>query len=286
MRPVAAADADLPALSRSVSACIACILELEVSDVPTPPAGHPEPWTVWSNWLGGRGLGLVPVSDPRSFGWPGPWIALLRSGGDGGLVAGVAYGSPPDLAWKPLAGPEVFEEVEAGYLLAPADVSLWTPIGAAGRRDRGRVEILALAGDAAAAMTVVARATARAGRGLVGDRYFDGRGTFSNEHATGVDLTLIEGEALDGLVLPTGRLAPEEARRNVVTRGVDLNALVGRRFWVGEVECIGRRLCEPCAHLQRLTRPGTLRGLAHRGGLRADLLADGVITVGDRVEPA
>ena len=78
--------------------------------------------------------------------------------------------------------------------------------------------------------------------------------------------------------------SPEDARRNVVTRGIDLNALVGRRFRVGDVECVGRRLCEPCAHLQRLS-PGTLRPLVHRGGLRADLLGDGVIRVGDPVSP-
>jgi MOSC domain-containing protein YiiM len=132
-------------------------------------------------------------------------------------------------------------------------------------------------------MVLVEQAAVTAGHGLAGDRYFDGRGTFSNRHAAGVDLTLIEAEALDQLVLPAGRLAPEEARRNVVTRGIDLNALVGARFSIGEVECLGRRLCEPCAHLQRLTRPGTLRGLVHRGGLRADVLRDGVIHVGDAV---
>ena len=80
-------------------------------------------------------------------------------------------------------------------------------------------------------------------------------------------------------------LAPGEARRNVVTRGIDLNALVGRRFRVGDAECVGRRLCEPCAHLQRLTHPGILRDLVHRGGLRADILEGGAIRVGDTVVP-
>ena len=78
--------------------------------------------------------------------------------------------------------------------------------------------------------------------------------------------------------------SPATARRNVVTRGIDLNALVGRSFRVGDVECVGRRLCEPCAHLQRLS-PGTLRPLVHRGGLRADVLGDGMIRVGDAVSP-
>ena len=125
-------------------------------------------------------------------------------------------------------------------------------------------------------MRLLDEAAAHAARGLEGDRYFDAAGTFSNPYSDGHDLTLIEAEVVDELGLP-----PAEARRNVVTRGIDLNALVGRRFRVGGVECVGRRLCEPCAHLQRLTHPGILRDLVHRGGLRADILADGPIRVGD-----
>ena len=75
-----------------------------------------------------------------------------------------------------------------------------------------------------------------------------------------------------------------------MTRGIDLNALVGQRFRIGEVECFGQRLCEPCAHLERLTgqagKPGTLRALIHKGGLRVDLLSDGEIGVGAAVAPA
>ena len=114
-----------------------------------------------------------------------------------------------------------------------------------------------------------------------------GAGTFSNAHGRGHDLTLIEAEVLEELSIPVGRLSPQEARRNVVTRGIDLNAPVGERFRVGDVECIGRRLCEPCAHLERLTaaagKPGTLRALIHKGGLRADVLTDGEIRVGDTI---
>jgi hypothetical protein len=81
------------------------------------------------------------------------------------------------------------------------------------------------------------------------------------------------------LLLPDGgRLGYAEARRNIITRGIDLNALVGRRFRIDNVECVGQRLCEPCAHLERLTTKGVLRGLIHRGGLRADILSDGLIT--------
>ena len=85
-------------------------------------------------------------------------------------------------------------------------------------------------------------------------------------------------------------LTPAHARRNVVTRGIDLNALVGRRFTIGDVECFGQRLCEPCAHLERLItaagKPGVLRALIHKGGLRADLLSDGEIRVGSSIVAA
>ena len=121
-------------------------------------------------------------------------------------------------------------------------------------------------------MRLVEQADALAGRGLSGDRYAAKAGTFTpaGGSGSGYDLTLIEAEALDELELPgVGHLAYAEARRNVVTRGIDLNALVGRRFRIGDVECIGQRLCEPCAHLERLTTKGVLRGLIHRGGLRA-----------------
>ena len=83
---------------------------------------------------------------------------------------------------------------------------------------------------------------------------------------------------LDELKLPW-----EEARRNIATRGIDLNALVGRRFRVGAVECVGRRLAEPCAHLERVSRPGLLRPLVHRAGLRADILSGGTIAFDDHV---
>jgi MOSC domain-containing protein YiiM len=126
-------------------------------------------------------------------------------------------------------------------------------------------------------LTRVDRVEAVAGRGLEGDRYFDGRGTFRGP-GYGYQVTLVEAEVLDSIDLPW-----EQARRNIVTRGIALNALVGQRFTVGPVECVGRRLAEPCAHLERLTRPGILRPLVHRAGLRADIVHGGPISTGDRV---
>jgi MOSC domain len=261
---------DLPPLTRSVAACLAAILEIETDDIPAPDAQHPEPWTAWRVWLATRGLGLVPIERPQEFAWPGPWLALLS-----GDKAAVAYGSPPGgFAWAPLGGS--FEEVEVGYVIARHHLA-----DAEGdARTSGSVEALAVAPAAEAPMELVQHADAHAGRGLAGDRYFDAAGTFSNPYSNGHDLTLIEAEVVDEL-----GVAPEVPRRNVVTRGIDLNALVGRRFHVGEVECEGQRLCEPCAHLQRLTEPRLLRDLVHRGGLRADVVSDGVIALGDDVRP-
>lgn len=145
----------------------------------------------------------------------------------------------------------------------------------------GQVEAIYVGATRGEVPAPVERARAIVGRGLDGDRYFNQRGTFSDPRKEGQDVTLIEAEALEGLARDTGiELPPGASRRNVVTRGLALNDLVGKRFKVGNVECIGRRLCDPCRHLEGLTKPGVLKGLAGRGGLRADILNDGWISVG------
>jgi MOSC domain-containing protein YiiM len=273
-----AAGAPLP---RSFAACLAAILEADPADVPVPDGD--DPWSPWRSWLGTRGLGLIAVPEPvTAFAWPGPWIALLPAADGGGEVAALAFGSPPGIVWRPLGGEEPFDARARGFLVAAHDVALWTPPRRADPSTTpGRVEIIAVSAAAEAPMRVVDRAVARAGRGLEGDRYAAGAGTFSNAAARGHDLTLIAAETLDALALPGGaRIAYAEARRNIVTRGVDLDALIGRRFMVGDVECLGQRPCEPCAHLERLTAPGALRALVHRGGLRADVVTDGVVETG------
>lgn len=282
MKDVRLPAADLPRLTRSVVACIAAILDLQTHEVPAPSADHPEPWTFWHLWLSQRGLGLVPVVDPQNFGWPGPWLALLDPNDQGGPAGVIAFGSPPGIAWDPLGLAASFDGVQGGYVIAPADVAEWAPARMSSPRTSGAVVAIALAGDAEAPMSLVKEAVARAGRGLEGDRYFRGEGTFSGRPGQGRDLTLIEAEVLER---STHRrpYTFEETRRNVITRGIDLNALTGKRFVIGGVQCFGQRLCEPCAHLERLTQPGTLRDLVHRGGLRADICSDGVIRVGDRV---
>ena len=150
----------------------------------------------------------------------------------------------------------------------------------------GRVEAIFVAERAGTRPESISEAEIVPGRGVRGDRYFAGEGEFSHQPGSGRDLTLIEAEAVEALAAEHGiEIEPAEARRNVLTRGVDLNALVGERFFVGGVECHGDRLCDPCSHLEKLTQPGVLRGLVDRGGLRANVLSEGTIRVGDAVRP-
>ncbi len=123
-----------------------------------------------------------------------------------------------------------------------------------------------------------------AGKGLEGDRYYSGCGSYSDHPGTGRHVTLIEAEALDALRRDYQlELDAGKTRRNIVTCGVALNHLVGKEFRIGEITLRGLRLCEPCAHMEKLTVKGALRGLVHRGGLRAEIVKGGVIRAGDTI---
>ena len=260
----------------SMAACVAHVLGVDPSVVP----GDSE--VGLRQWLAGRGLGLVPVASAEGFEWPGRFLGL-RSGSS---TWAVFFGAPPGVVFDPVAGPEVDGGAEADLEAAFVLAEHAPPRGAtgAGGRASGTVELILLAAEAEGPMTVAATAEAVAGRGLRGDRYERGEGTFSDPEGRGYDLTLVEAEALEELSAGGVELAPADARRNLVVRGIGLDGLIGMRFRVGTVECFGQRRCEPCAHLERLTRPGVLRGLVHRGGLRADVLSGGEIRTGDRVE--
>ena len=134
-------------------------------------------------------------------------------------------------------------------------------------------------------MTSLPTVRAFPGRGLEGDRYLNGTGTFAKHpQQPDFEITLIEGEAVEAFARDSGLpFTTEHARRNLVTRGVALNDLVGVEFNVGAVRLRGVRLCEPCNYLAKVTWPEVLRGLVHRGGLRAQILSEGVIRVGDTV---
>jgi MOSC domain-containing protein YiiM len=146
----------------------------------------------------------------------------------------------------------------------------------------GRVEAIHIAAEHGELPQEVDRVEAHSGKGLVGNRYYweDGSAPAGNA------LTLVAAEALEAFAAESGiELSGAASRRNVLTRGIDLNALVGKRFRVGAVECVGVELCEPCAHLTSLTYSEVLRGMVHRAGLNADMLNDGEIAVGDSVVP-
>jgi len=141
-----------------------------------------------------------------------------------------------------------------------------------------------IAPSAAAPTKEVAVVHAVAGKGLEGDRYFSQAGTYSHQGGSSRQVTLIEIEAVEAVKRDYGiELNPGESRRNIVTRGVPLNHLVGREFKIGEITLCGTHLCEPCSHLERLSRKGVQHALIHRGGLNADILTDGVIRIGDAV---
>lgn len=145
---------------------------------------------------------------------------------------------------------------------------------------------LHIAPSAGAPMRSLAQVTAIAGVGLEGDRYAAGIGTYSQTEGGGRHLTLIEAEVLDDLARAGIQLRPEETRRNVVTRGVALNGLVGARLFVGDVLCEAIRLCEPCDYLAELAGKPVLRPLAHRGGLRLEVVRGGLLRVGDPIHQA
>jgi hypothetical protein len=157
----------------------------------------------------------------------------------------------------------------------------------------GSVVSIHIASEASAPLESRPEVRAVPGRGLDGDRYFSGNGFYSKKTSYGGrEVTLIEMETIDalfhGVINADGKrlgikLNSGDTRRNIVTSGVPLNHLTDREFWIGTVLMRGTRLCEPCKHLDDLTQPGVMSGLIHRGGLRAQILNEGVIHVGDTV---
>jgi hypothetical protein len=252
----------------TLSGCIAHVAGAPAADVPLDPDEQ-------RAWLAERGLGLVPVADAAGFSWAGPWIARRPARDGSGPRAVVMFGVPSGVIWDPA---DTADEILDGYLVAPLDLAAWPPRTAADA-GVGLVEALCIAPVAEAPVVLVDEALAIVGQGLRGDRYAAGAGTFASGRP-GSALTLVDAAVLDTFDRDV------DHRRNVVVRGTDLNALVGREFTLGDARCRGRRLCEPCAHLDRLNGGGVLRPLVHRGGLRADVLRDGTVRVGDRLTPA
>jgi hypothetical protein len=286
-------DTELPTapsaspLARGLAACLASVTEVPVTELPLPAGDLHQALGAWRSWLAGHGSGLVPIADPTTFQWAGWWIAVVQSAN--AEVAALAFGTPPGVVLSPqdpaLLGRATADlPITAAYAVASLDPVL-RPAPATPEL-HGTVEGLAIAAAAEAPMRLLEVVTARAGRGLDGDRYTAGAGTFSPraDRRPGYDLTLLAAEVLDELTAAGRAVDFTATRRNVLTRGIDVNALVGRTFRIGDVLCAGRRLCEPCVHLDRLSGPGLLRPLIHKGGLRADVLTDGEIRLGAPIQ--
>src|SRR5262245_15731993 len=252
-----------------------CLSEVVGGPVPQPPEEVEDPQRFFHQCLAERNLGLVPIDDAGSFEWPGKWIALVR--GAERRHAVVMFGSPSGVWLDPAGAYRRDVPIEAGLMLTPLDLHLPTSAPDGSVAGVGTVMGILVAPDAEAPLERVDSVAALPGRGLEGDRYAKGKGTFSGP-GRGYEVTLVEADVLEEI-----DLSWEDARRNIVTTGVSLNALVGHEFRVGSVTLVGRRLAEPCAHLEKLARPGLLRPLVHRGGLRADILTAGTIAVGDDV---
>jgi MOSC domain-containing protein YiiM len=124
------------------------------------------------------------------------------------------------------------------------------------------------------------------GKGIKGDRYFRQTDTGEMHTKSGQEITLIEMEAIEALRQEEGiQVTPGQTRRNIVTSGVSLNDLVGAVFTVGNIQLRGVRLCEPCNYLASRTDPRILPALTHRGGLRAEIITEGVISINDNITP-
>ena len=220
------------------------------------------------------------MADPSAFSWPGPWIARVRPRPGGARRSVVLYGVPSGVVWDPAGGDGLGDDaIEEGFVVAATDIALARPRQPSAPVTSGAIELIGVAGAAGEPMQAVAAVRALPGEGLEGDRHVNGTGTFPSGVA-GSAITMIEAEVCESFDPP---LAPDEHRRNLVTRGIELNGLVGREFTIGAVRCRGMRLCEPCTVVERYAGRPILRPLVHRGGLRADILGEGEVRVGDQV---
>src|SRR3954462_10642545 len=187
-----------------------CLAELLGSPAPDAPRDSEDPVRFYGQWLSERNLGLVPIADAQAFAWPGQWMAII--GAEDGPHAVVMFGSPSGIWLHP---PEAYEDrtqIVAGWMLTHLDLHLPTHAPYGDAVGVGTVAAIFIGPAAELPLTRVDAAVALPGRGLDGDRYANGAGTFSAP-GRGYELTLIEAEVLDEIELPW-----EQSRRNLVTR--------------------------------------------------------------------
>jgi MOSC domain-containing protein YiiM len=148
----------------------------------------------------------------------------------------------------------------------------------------GTVERVFVAGAGGEAMRPVDAVQAVAGRGLDGDRYATRRGYWTDVDECQV--TLIRSEDLDEITASSGVAVRDgQHRRNIVTLGVDLRALTGRTFRIGEATFAYDRPRPPCRYIESITGPGMTRALAaRRGGICVRVIESGLVRTGDAIE--
>ena len=147
----------------------------------------------------------------------------------------------------------------------------------------GSVGALFITDRMSAPMKKVQQLNTLTGRGIEGDRYFLGTGTYSKKPEPGRQVTLIKSEVLESLQAKFEiTVKPEESRRNVLTRGIEINDLIGTEFFVGTVRLRAHRLTQPCRYLENLlAQPGLYEKLWDDGGISCEILSDGIIKKGD-----
>jgi MOSC domain-containing protein YiiM len=226
-------------------------------------------------------LGILSVTDPAAFSWPGHWIAIVEQG-DGArrpvAMFGVPSGALNDEGAATLSAGAIVEAL----VIVPLDLERPHGLGAYGSDAReGTITGIYTAPSAGAACVAHESRSALLELGLEGDRYAVGSGTFSKPGRNGQAVTLIAEESIAQAQGNGADIDAATCRRNLITRGVELEPLIGHRFAIGEATFRATRLAEPCAHLERVTKPGVLRGMVHLGGIRADVIGAGEIRVGD-----
>ncbi|MGI9188263.1 MAG: MOSC domain-containing protein [Gaiellales bacterium] len=228
-------------------------------------------------------LGMLSIANPGGFSWPGHWIAIAEQA-DGTRVPVAMFGVPSgplhDAGAVVLASASIVEAL----VVVPLDLDRPHGVGAYGSaQSSGTVTAIFTAPAAGAPCIAHDARRALVELGLEGDRYATNSGTFSKPGRNGQALTLVAEEALAQARANGADIDDATCRRNVITRGIELEPLIGHCFAIGDATFRATRLAEPCAHLERVTRPGVLRAMVHLGGIRADVLSAGEIRVGDTV---
>jgi len=229
-------------------------------------------------------LGILSVGRPDAFSWPGHWIAMVEKP-DGLRVPVAMFGVPSgpldDAGRTTLAQGTIAEAL----VIVPLDLERPHGQGAYGGEAMSHGVVTAIFTAPTAGAPCVAHDARRAllDLGLEGDRYATDAGTFSKPGRNGQALTLVSEESLEQARANGADIDGATCRRNVITRGIVLEPLIGHCFAIGDAVFRATRLAEPCAHLERVTRPGVLRAMVHLGGIRADIIGEGEIRVGDVV---